>query len=189
MKHTLLIAAFLSLALFACKKKDEGADKTATAAEGTAKAGEPAKADEPAKGSGRKIPNSNGLVIDAPAKWLDNGIGGAAGLHIDGDGGMFQVRETSPEEAAKKLADWKADTEQVMFQKWESADETPDGWKAIYVLDKMEMKGEEMVKAGSTTAFHVRRKIGDKVHDCHGSAPTKEVAAEAVEICMKITAG
>jgi hypothetical protein len=87
------------------------------------------------------------------------------------------------------MATWKGETEEIMFQKWVSADATPDGWKAIYVLDKMTMKGEELVKDGSTFAFHVRRKIGDKVHDCSGSAATEETAKEAIELCTKISAG
>ncbi|HEY4181819.1 MAG TPA: hypothetical protein VGM90_33480 [Kofleriaceae bacterium] len=141
-----------------------------------------------AKAGAREIPNANGLSVDAPAKWLDNGAGGAAGMHLDADAGMFTVRETAPEEAAKPLADWKAETEQVMFQKWISADATPDGFKAVYALDKMTMKGDDLVKDGSTIAFTVRRKIGGKVQDCSGSASTEAIAAEAVELCNKISA-
>lgn len=193
MKRIFVVTALsLLLGLAACKKKQESTEgKPATPAEGTTQpadtAAKPAEPAPPAA-SGRKIQNATGLVVDAPAKWQDNGIGGAAGMHLEGDAGQWQVRETSPEEAAKPFAQWKAETEELMFQKWLSADETPDGFKAVYLMDKMEMKGEEMVKAGSTHAFHTRRKIGDKVHDCYGSASTAEIAAEAVDLCMKIAA-
>ena len=187
---TIKMVLWMSLALAGCSKKDKpaedkGAKPTETAAKDEAKPAEPAK---PAA-SGRAIPNSSGLVVDAPAKWKDNGIGGAAGMHLDADAGQFQVRELAAEELDQKMDAWKGDTEQIMFQKWVSAEETPDGWKAIYVLDKMTMKGEEMVKDGSTFAFHVRRKIGDKVYSCSGSAATQETATEAVELCNKVNAG
>ena len=188
MKLTHIIAALsLTIAASACKKKEEAKttdQPTTTATEGTPKTAEPPKAEA----KGRKIPNSDGLVVDAPAKWVDNGIGGAAGMHLEGDAGQFQVRETSEEEGAKKLADFKTDTEAVLFQKWVSADETVDGFKTVYVIDKMVTKGEELVKDGSAFAFHVRRKIGDKSYECYGSAATQETAVEAAELCMKIEA-
>jgi hypothetical protein len=185
MKLTTLFAALaLTLGVAACKKKnDEAKTDDKTAAGDTS-----AKTTETPKAKGRKIANGNGLVVEAPAKWLDNGIGGAAGMHLDADAGMFMVRETSPEEAAKKMADWKKETEEMMFQKWISADETPDGWKALYVVDKITMKGDEAVKDGSNFAFHVRRKIGDKVHDCYGSAAKQEDAQEGLDICTKVAA-
>lgn len=186
MKLTYIATALaLTAGLTACKKKKEE-DKTAPAGGDTTA---PKTADTPKeapKAKGRTIPNSDGLVVDAPAKWLDNGIGGAAGMHMDADGGMFMVRETAPEEAAKKMADWKKETEEMMFQKWISADETPDGFKALFVVDKITMKGDEPVKDGSNYAFHVRRKIGDKVHDCYGSAAKQEDAAEGMDLCTKV---
>jgi hypothetical protein len=190
--HVLAITA-LSVTTVACKKSDDAKPSAAPAAEGTAaKPSEPgAKPAEPAAAAapaGRKIPNSSGLVVDAPAKWLDNGIGGAAGMHLDGDAGMFMVRETSAEEAAKKLAEFKTDTESTGVKKWVSAEETPDGFKTLYTTDKLTMKGDEMVKDGELYAFHVRRKIGDKAHDCYGSAAKQADASEAIDLCMKIAA-
>ena len=189
MKLTYMIAALALVLGSACKKNDANKEPAAqpTAAEGSPKTTETPVAPK-AAAKGRAIPNANGLVVDAPAKWVDNGIGGAAGLHLEGDAGNFQVRETAPEEAAKPLATFKSETEEIMFQKWVSAEEIPDGFKAIYVLDKMTMKGEDLVKDGSTFAFTVRRKIGGKVHDCSGSAATQETAAEAVELCLKVDA-
>lgn len=193
MKQRILLASVLGLGLAvgaACSKKNEGAkdqpatDNTAAPADPAAKTAEPPKA----AAKGRAIPNANGLVVDAPAKWLDNGIGGAAGMHLDADGGMFTVREAEGEEATQSLDDWKAGTEEIMFQKWVSADAQPDGFKAIYLLDKMTMKGEDMVKDGSVVAFTVRRKIGDKTYVCSGSAATEETAKEAVDLCYKISA-
>ena len=186
MKFTHLIAALtLVLGFTACKKKDEAKQEPAAQTTGgSPKTTEPAK---PAK-AGRTIPNSSGLVVEAPAKWLDNGIGGAAGMHLDADAGMFMVRETAPEEAAKDLATFKKETEEMLFQKWISADALPDGFKTLYVMDKITMKGDEPVKDGSTFAFHVRRKIGDKVHDCYGSAATQENAAEGLDLCLKVAA-
>lgn len=186
MKLTYVIAA-LALVLGSACKKDAAKDKESAAQPA---ATEPKTAEPAAKpaAKGRSIPNANGLVVDAPAKWLDNGIGGAAGMHLDADAGMFTVRETAPEEAAKNLATFKKETEEVMFQKWISAEEIPDGFKTLYVLDKMTMKGEEMVKDGSTFAFTVRRKIGGKVYDCSGSAATQETAAEAIDLCLKVNA-
>ncbi|HEY4057429.1 MAG TPA: hypothetical protein VGM39_12515 [Kofleriaceae bacterium] len=155
---------------------------------GTQEAAKGTEGKAAAQAGAREIPNANGLTVDAPAKWLDNGIGGAAGMHLDASAGDFSVRETSPEEAAKPLADWKSETEQLMFQKWISADATADGFKAVYAMDKMTMKGDDMVKDGTQFAFTVRRKIGGKVQDCSGSASTEAIAAEAVELCTKIAA-
>ncbi len=187
--HRLVIATMTSaLALAACKKdeaKSGGAPATpAPAAKPSAPAAPPPA--PAAKPSGRAIPNSGGLYVDAPAKWLDNGVGGAAGMHLDAEAGDFQVRETDPAEAAKSLADWKKGTEEMLFQKWISADATPDGFKALYIMDKVVMKGDDMVKEGKTYAFTVRRKIGDKVHDCSGSGATQEIAVEGAELCTKI---
>jgi hypothetical protein len=177
-----LVTILLGLSAGACAKKDSKDQPAGTSTE-AAKTTDKA----PAAG-GRKIPNSSGLVVDAPAKWQDNGIGGAAGMHLDGDAGMFIVQETSAEEAAKKLADFKTDTESMGVNKWVSADETPDGFKTLYVVDKLTMKGEEMVKDGTQFAFHVRRKIGDKTYDCSGSAAAQETATEAIDLCTKIAA-
>lgn len=193
MKQRIWITAALGLGLLAgaCSKKNDAAKGEPAATSGdTAKADPAAKPAEPAKpaAKGRAIPNASGLVVDAPAKWLDNGIGGAAGLHLDGDAGMFTVREAEGEEATQSLDDWKKGTEEIMFQKWISADATPDGYKAIYLLDKMTMKGEDMVKDGTTVAFTVRRKIGDKTYVCSGSAATEDTAKEAVDLCYKIAA-
>lgn len=194
MKQRILIASALGLGLLlgsACSKKNDAAKDQPATDNTAAPAGEPApKATEPAKpaAKGRSIPNASGLVVDAPAKWLDNGIGGAAGMHLDGDAGMFTVRETAPEEAAKDLDTWKKETEEIMFQKWISADKTADGFAAIYMLDKMTMKGDDMVKDGSVVAFTVRRKIGGKIQDCSGSAADEATAKEAVDLCNKIAA-
>jgi hypothetical protein len=188
MKFTHLIAALVLVVGFAgCKKKDEAKKDDTTATTPTTEGA--AKTTETKAASGRTIPNANGLVVDAPAKWKDNGIGGAAGMHLDADGGMFMVRETSPEEAAKSMADWKKETEEMLFQKWTSADEIPgEGFKALYAMDKITMKGDEPVKDGTTHAFHVRRKIGGKTHDCYGSAAKEEDAKEGLDLCMKVAA-
>jgi hypothetical protein len=179
-----LIALSLVLGVSACKKKEGAA--TQSGSDTPAKTTE-AKADKPAGGA-RAIPNGAGLVVDAPAKWLDNGIGGAAGLHLDNNAGGFQIMDTSPEEAAKKLADFKKDTEEMLFEKWISADETPDGFKTLYVIDNMVTKGDQLVKDGTKFAFHVRRKIGDKTRDCSGTGDTQEIATEAIDLCMKVAA-
>lgn len=184
MNRTLLATILLALTLSACKKQED--TKSDPARDPAAKPAEPA-APPPAAAKGRTIPNSDGLVIDAPAKWKDNGIGGAAGMHLDADAGMFMVRALEPDEAARSLADWKAETEQVMFQSWISAEELPEGgFKALYAMDKIKMDGDEPVKDGTTYAFHVRRKLGDKPHDCYGSAATQETAAEALDLCLKV---
>jgi len=190
MKLTYLIAALALVLGSACKKSEDKKEPAAGEAAKTGEAGKTGEAPKEGKvAAGRKIPNASGLTVDAPAKWLDNGIGGAAGMHLESaDAGMFTVRETAAEEAAKDFKTWKGETEQVMFQKWISSEEIPGGFKALYVLDKMTMKGEEMVKDGSTFAFTVRRKIGDKVHDCSGSAATEETAKEAMDLCMKVNA-
>jgi len=182
MKLTHLFAAIVLVAGFAaCKKKEEKAADPGGASD--PKTTEP-KTDKPA--GGRKIPNGQGLTVDAPAKWEDNGIGGAAGMHLAGDAGNFSVMETSAEEAAKPFATWKSETEEILFQKWISAEEVPDGFKALYSMDKIKMQGEEPVKDGSTFAFHTRRKIGGKVHDCYGSAVAEADAKEAIDLCMKV---
>ena len=188
MKFTHLIAALALVVGFAgCKKKEEGSGKTETSAttEGTPKTTDTPKA----AAKGRKVPNGNGLVLDAPAKWLDNGIGGAAGMHLDADAGGFQIRELEGEEAAMPFADWKKQTEEILFQKWVSADETPDGFSALYAMDKMTMKGEEMVKDGSQFAFHVKRKVGGKTYYCYGTAKAEADAKEGLDLCTKFAAG
>jgi hypothetical protein len=190
MKLTHIIAALaLTAGLTACKKKKEEAKTEPAAAgdmAGAAKTDEAPK--EAPKASGRSIPNSQGLVVDAPAKWQDNGIGGAAGMHLDGLAGDFQVRELEGEEAAKKFDDWKKETEEMLFQKWISADETADGWKALYTMDKIKMEGDEPKKDGSTYAFTLKRKIGDKTYYCSGSALKQEDAQEALDLCTKVAA-
>jgi hypothetical protein len=182
----------LAVAVMACGGKKD--DKKAVDDKATATTTESAKPDEAAKpapppppeAKGRKIPNGSGLVVDAPAKWLDNGIGGAAGMHLDNDQGGFSLNEVSPEEAAKSLEQHKKDTEEYLFEKWVSSDKTADGWKLVYVLDKVEIKNDEAKKVGTTFAFDVRRKIGDKLYSCSGSGATKEIADEAVALCTKI---
>jgi hypothetical protein len=180
----------LAIGLVACGGKKD--DKKPADDKASATTTEPAKPDEAAKpapppeAKGRKIPNGSGLVVDAPAKWLDNGIGGAAGMHLDADGGAFNVREVSAEEAAKTMDQAKKETEEYLFEKWVSSEKTADGWKLVYVLDKVEMKGDEAKKVGTTFAFDVRRKIGDKLYSCSGNASTKEIADEAVSLCTKV---
>lgn len=190
MKLSIVVTSLALVLGAACSKKTEGTKDQPTAEPaGTApKTTEPAKEAPTPAAKGRAIPNASGLVVDAPAKWLDNGIGGAAGMHLDADAGMFTVREAEGEEATQSLDDWKKATEEVMFQKWVSADAAADGWKAIYLLDKISMKGEEMVKDGSVVAFTVRRKIGDKTYVCSGSAATEDTAKEAIDLCYKIAA-
>jgi hypothetical protein len=191
MKLSIVMTSLALLLGSACSKKNENApakDQPAATGDTAAKTAETPKEAPKAAAKGRSIPNANGLVVDAPAKWLDNGIGGAAGMHLDADGGNFTLREAEGEEAAQSLDDWKKGTEEVMFQKWISADAAPDGFKAIYVLDKLTMKGEEMVKDGSVIAFTVRRKIGDKTYVCSGSGATEDVAKEAIDLCYKVAA-
>lgn len=185
---TLTLVAALGL-LGACKNKEDAAASDPApsgAAAAAAKVAEPDKAAAAPKAGGRAIPNSNNLSVDAPAKWLDNGPGGAAGMHLDAEAGDFNIRETAAEEAAKTLAQFKQDTEAMLFQSWISAEATPDGIKALWMMDKIEMKGDEAVKNGSMAAFLVRRKIDGKTYDCGGSAKTKELALEAVALCTKI---
>ena len=184
---TLALVAALGL-LGACKSKEDAAtsDPAPSGAAAAAKTAEPDKAPAAPKAGGRAIPNSNNLSVDAPAKWLDNGPGGAAGMHLDAEAGDFNIRETAAEEAAKTLAQFKQDTEAMLFQSWISAEATPDGIKALWMMDKIEMKGDEAVKNGSMAAFLVRRKIDGKTYDCGGSAKTKELALEAVALCTKI---
>lgn len=187
MKFTHLIAALaLASGVAACKKKEEKTDTTATT---EAPKGTEAPKEAPKAAGGRKVPNANGLVLDAPAKWKDNGIGGAAGYHLDADAGGFQIRELEGEEAAMAFADWKKQTEEILFKKWISADETPDGFTALYEIDKMTMKGEEMVKDGSQFAFHVKKKVGGKVYYCYGTAAAEADAKEGLDLCSKFTSG
>ena len=199
----MLKLSFLALVLTAaaCGKKDS--DKPATGSAGDkAVAADPVKPTEPGTdkppapadppkpaAAGREVPNSGGLRVDAPAKWLDNGIGGAAGMHLDNDGGMFTLRELAAEETGKTFEQAKQDTQEYLFQKWISSDKTADGWKLVYEMDKIEMKGDEAKKVGTIVGFEVRRKIGDKPYVCSGSAQTKETALEAVELCTKVTGG
>jgi hypothetical protein len=189
MKFTHVLGALVLVAgMAACKKKEaKTGDTTAPAASGEAPKTVDKAADKPAS-KGRTVPNGNGLTAEAPARWVDNGIGGAAGFHLDGDAGGFQIREIAPEEAAKSMDDWKKETEEMLFQKWISADATADGFKALYTMDKIKMQGEEPVKDGSQFAFHVRRKLNGKVTDCYGTAAKQEDAQEAIGICSSVAA-
>ncbi len=188
------VVAILALAGCGSKKDKEGAAPAAGSAEAKPTEAkptesEPAKPTEPAKPAktGRDIPNSKGLSVDAPAKWLDNGIGGAAGMHLDGDAGDFHLWEVAPEEAAKDMDTIKKETEEIMFEKWVSSKKAADGFELIYVLSKMEMKGDDMKKVGTTFGTTVRRKIGATLYTCGGAASTKEIAEEAVALCGKVT--
>jgi hypothetical protein len=92
--------------------------------------------------------------------------------------------------ASKAFADWKKETEEMLFQKWITAEETPDGgFTALYVIDSMKMKGEELVKDGSQFAFHVRKKVGGKVYYCYGTAKAEADAKEGLDLCTTFTAG
>jgi hypothetical protein len=133
------------------------------------------------------MPNSKGLVLDAPAKWQDNGIGGAAGFHLADDQGNIMLDEVSPEEAGKSFETIKKETEEILFEKWVSSDKTADGFKLVYVIPKIAMKGDEMEKVGTQFAYTVRRKIGATLYRCSGSAATKEIVDEAVALCDKVT--
>lgn len=190
MKLTYLVA-ILALAGCGSKKDKEAPAPAVGSSEAKPTEAEPATAAEPAKAAtgGREIPNSKGLSVDAPAKWLDNGIGGAAGMHMDADAGDFHLWEVTPEEAAKDMNTIKKETEEIMFEKWVSSKATADGFELIYVLDKMEMKGEELKKVGTTFGVTVRRKIGATLYTCGGAASTKEIAEEAVALCGKVTGG
>lgn len=192
MKLSHLVAALATIYLAAtapaCKSSDDKAAKpsAAPAAAGApGGAAEPAKPAKPAK-TGRDIPNSAGLAVDAPARWQDNGIGGAAGLHLADDAGMFMVREASAEEAGKTLDQFKADTEAMLFQTWISAEATADGFEALWVMDALELQGDEMKKVGSQLSFHVRRTIGGKAHECTGTAKAEADAREAIALCKAI---
>jgi hypothetical protein len=187
MKQLAVVA--LALGLLACGKKDKEtkSEPAATGGETATKPSEPAPPPPPPKKAGRDIPNSRGLVVEAPAKWLDNGIGGAAGMHLDADGGDFSVREVSAEEAGEAMEAHKKGTEEFLFEKWISSKKTADGWELVYVLDKIEMKGDEAKKVGTTFAFDVRRKIGAALYSCSGAASTKEIAEEAIALCQKVS--
>lgn len=182
MKLMNLIASLGLLTLVAapaCSAKDDKAPAAKPAAGAPAASAPATKA---ARG-GRAIPNSAGLRVDAPARWLDNGVGGAAGLHLADGAGMLMVREASADEAAKSLEQFKADTEAMLFQKWLAADATADGFEAVWVMDAVD---DEMNKVGSQVGFQVRRSIGGKVHDCYGSAKAEADAREALALCKQI---
>jgi len=192
MKITIALAV---LALAGCGSKKDKEDKApavptteaAKPAEGAATATKPAEPEKP-KASGRSMPNSKGLVLDAPAKWEDNGIGGAAGFHMADDQGMLMMSEVSPEEANKPFDVTKKETEEILFEKWVTSDKTADGFKFVYVIPKLAMKGDEMEKVGTQFAFTVRRKVGPTLYNCTGTAATKEIAEEAVALCDKVAA-
>ena len=100
MKLTYLVT-FLALAGCGSKKDKEGAAPAAGSPEAKPTEGDPAKPAEPDKPapkatSGRAMPNSKGLVLDLPAKWEDNGIGGAAGFHLADDQGNIMMNDVSP---------------------------------------------------------------------------------------------
>ena len=69
-----------------------------------------------------------------------------------------------------------------------SSAKTADGFKMVWVIPKVAMKGEEMVKVGTQFAYTVRRKVGATLYNCTGSAATKEIADEAVALCDKVAA-
>lgn len=192
MKLTYVVAV---LALAACGSKKDKEDKapaaTSTEAakptENAEAAKKPAEPEKP-KASGRSMPNSKGLVLDAPAKWEDNGIGGAAGFHMADDQGNLMMNEVSPEEAAKAFEVTKKETEEILFEKWVTSEKTADGFKFVYVIPKLAMKGDEMEKVGTQFAFTVRRKVGSTLYNCTGTAATKEIASEAVALCEKVAA-
>lgn len=183
MKLTNVIASLGLLALVvvpACSSKD---DKAPSARPAAAAAAPSASAPTAKAAKGRSIPNSAGLVVDAPARWEGNGVGGAAGLHLADDAGMLMVRETSADEAAKGLDAFKADTEAMLFGTWLSAEATADGFEALWIMDAVD---DEMNKVGTQVGFQVRRAIGGKVHDCYGTAKVEADAREGLALCKQI---
>jgi hypothetical protein len=191
-KSMIAIFALASTMAVACKKSDQGESSGATkptqapALTGAATESATPGAAKAAESGWRSIPNATEkLQIDAAAKWLDNGMGGAAGMHIEG-GADFMIRAMDPDDAAKKIAEVKTDAEQMLFQKWLTAEDKDGVIKLIYNIDKITMKVDEPVKDGSNVAFEVRRELGGKKYKCYGSAPDQASAKEAVDLCSRI---
>jgi hypothetical protein len=188
-KQMIVAVALVSTMAVGCKKSDKnevaGVAKptgAAPATGGSAVAPAPAAADS----GWRSIPNApEKMTIDAPAKWLDNGVGGAAGMHIEG-GADFMIREMDAEDATKKIADIKTETEEMMFQKWVTAEDKDGVIKLIYNIDKITMKGDEPVKDGTKVAFEIRRELGGKKYKCYGTSPDLANAQEGADLCSRV---
>ena len=134
----------------------------------------------------RMIPNATAkLQVDAPRKWLDNGMGGAAGMHIE-TGADFMLNEMAADDAGKTLAEIKTDAEAMLFQKWVTAKSAAGVTTLVYNMDKISMQGDEPVKSGTLVAFEVRRAIDGKPYKCYGSAPDQATADEAVALCLHV---
>ncbi len=188
----LCVSSSLVLGTVACKKSDKPSDPQPTSAKPTEPTGvaagtpAPTAPTAPAGAGWRSIPNAAAkLEIDAPATWLDNGIGGAAGMHIEG-GADFMINEMSPDDAAKKLAEIKTDAEAMLFQKWITAEEKDGVTKLLFNMDKITMKGDEPVKDGTLVSFEARSDIGGKKYKCYGSAPDQAGAQEGLDLCLRV---
>ena len=184
------LGASLVVGLVACKKANRTEEPASNA-----KSAEFAVAPTPiepaptavAKDAGwRSIPNAPAkLQVDAPRKWLNNGMGGAAGMHIE-NGADFLLSERAADDAGKTLREIKADAEAMLFQKWVTAKSDAGVTTLVYNMDKISMQGDEPVKSGTLVAFEVRRAIDGKPYKCYGSAPDQATADEAVTLCLHV---
>ena len=184
------VAASLVVGLVACKRANRTEEPASNAQSAEFAIAPtpigPSPTAEAKDDSWRSIPNATAkLQVDAPRKWINHGIGGAAGMHIN-NGADFMLNEMAADDARKTLREIKADAEAMLFQKWINATTDAGVTTLVYNMDKITMQGDEPVKSGTLVAFEVRRPIDGKPYKCYGSAPDQATADEAVALCMHV---
>lgn len=183
MKLTITVVS-LSLALFACSKKEEdkgkGKTKSGKTKSGTTKTGE---TKSEAKMTAKTIASMK-LTIDVPADAnVDDNtkrahfpsatIYASPTIFVTGQNEMFWKKD---------LAAQKKDIEKSPGNKFKKfTKETPGkdgGFHLEYELISMDDK--------PLYSFHIRRKIGDKLVDCHTNTSSEAARKKGIKMCMTL---
>lgn len=167
----IVVGILATLALGGCKK---GGDDAAKGEAQTTSAGS-ALAD-----GFRAVPNLSGLQAKVPSKLVPNGLGGAAGFHEEGGGGVtVSILEVTGDELQKSFDDAKSGVEELLFKKWISADKTEDGWVLLWEEEPME-------GLGGGNSFQVRKTVGKTTYRCYGSAKDTADLSLAADVCKSL---
>jgi len=130
------------------------------------------------------VPNMSGLQAKIPDGAVPNAIGGASGFHSKDDAKLsITIREVDATGKGESFDGAKKATEALLFQKWIKSDKTDDGWVFTFESDKLDGEANTV---GTQFSFEVRKKVGEKLLKCYGSADKKEALEGAVGACTSL---
>ena len=171
-----VFAVSLSLALFACSKKD---DESKSGKKG--KAGKTVTK-KPAKLKAAKIA-SMGLALDVPegtnitdntktAHFPSATVYASPTFFVTGKNDMFWKKDVAAQKADIKKSPGNK------FKKFTKEKAAGDGFHLEYELISMMKK--------PLYSFHIRRTIGGKLVDCSTNASSPEERAKGIKMCMSL---